>query len=35
MQFIKEHDLNYSAVRQVAIGIRASHKGWKVERYSI
>ena len=35
MQFIKEHNLSYSAVRQVAIGIRVSHKGWKVERYLI
>jgi hypothetical protein len=33
MSFINEHKLSYSAVRQVAIGNRISHKGWKVERY--
>ena len=33
MSFIDEHKLSYSAIRQVAIGNRGSHKGWKVERY--
>ncbi len=34
MSFVAEHNLNYSAVRQVAIGNRQSHKGWRVERYA-
>jgi hypothetical protein len=34
MQFVADHGLNYSAVRQVAIGNRSMHKGWRIERHA-
>jgi hypothetical protein len=34
MHFVADHGLNYSAVRQVAIGNRSMHKGWRIERYA-